>query len=944
MAETGDDVTIKFGANIDELKERIGLLSSFIQGFAQGMAAELRAAGSPLSELGQRFKDLGDEFADAGKKALGSFGPVVEATFAVFGKSATIWGLGLAAAGAATVKAANANAEMVESTRDLARALGITTNEASVMRAVFDDLGASQGEYEGAAKGLARQLRTNEDAMNRVGLVTRDASGNLRPLNELTLDAIKVLGEYKEGTDRNLVSRELFGRGIAASSRLMLINSEVIETNRAAVEELGLTVGDSAVKAWADYDAASDRASLTMHAFGKAIQESVIPVATELTEWFNSLAPAAIDVLRGAIGGLATAFLGLTNGVRVVFETINAMVITVAEPIRALSVAMGKALTGDFAGAAEEIKGIGSTIGGAWDNALQKIEASSEKTRERIGSIWAWTGGQEKGDSGSPQGDKNAPDIAAEKEAEKARLKAEEEAKRAAERAAKEAARAAKEAAIEQGKMATAKLGLAKAEHEAELAVQLEYLKQDQADLEDAYKNNLLTTREYYDQKLAIETKGIDLSIEEKRREQEAVQKQAQTPGIKESQKIQFAAEEAKILGQINLLETKRGGMVAANAAAYAAAEQQRVDALKNIEIGMTKGAGEADVAKEGQAIAQRRALMQASADEEIAAQAQLEARKYDIEKAALMSRMELARGNTQQQMEIAAQMEALEQQHQQRMTTISNEAERERMKYILQANTDIKGNFTTFLNDLMSGTKKISTAFHDFAVGVAQSIQRLVAQKLSDKIFDSLGGNKVVQMLVKPFDMAIDWIIGLFAQKEAMQTAATAAGTAERTAIEGAAEEESLLMMAAGAVKRIAMAAWEAAASVYASIAAIPYVGPFLAPAMAIAAGAVVLGFAKNVASAEGGWWQIPGDQIAQVHANEMVLPAQEAQGIRDVVNNANSSGRHMSPGKGGGGDTFVIHAADAKSFKRLLMDNAPAVGEAVRQHARNGGIGPKA
>jgi hypothetical protein len=172
--------------------------------------------------------------------------------------------------------------------------------------------------------------------------------------------------------------------------------------------------------------------------------------------------------------------------------------------------------------------------------------------------------------------------------------------------------------------------------------------------------------------------------------------------------------------------------------------------------------------------------------------------------------------------------------------------------------------------------------------------------------------------------------------------TAASLIGTAERQAAEEGAQEEGLLMMAANAVKRIAIAAWEAAASVYASIAAIPYVGPFLAPAMALAAGALVLGFAKNIASAEGGWWQVPGNQMTQLHNNEMVLPATEAQGVRDLIANAQ---RGVKPAMaGGGGDTFVIHAVDARSFKSLLMDNAPAVAGAVRSHARNGGINSRA
>ena len=109
---------------------------------------------------------------------------------------------------------------------------------------------------------------------------------------------------------------------------------------------------------------------------------------------------------------------------------------TFSEPIRALAVSIGKAMTGDFAGAAAEIKGIGSTIAGAWDTAFNKISESSQKTSDRIGRVWAWTKGPDaaKGDSGAATGDKTAPDLKAEDEAAR---KAEQERKKREREAAK---------------------------------------------------------------------------------------------------------------------------------------------------------------------------------------------------------------------------------------------------------------------------------------------------------------------------------------------------------------------------------------------------------------------------------------------------------------------------------------------------------------------------
>lgn len=285
-------------------------------------------------------------------------------------------------------KSVNEAAQMTESAMDLSRALGITTNEASVLQAALDDVGASPAEFEAAAKGLSRQLRSNEDDMRALGLATRDANGNLRPMSDLMLDGIQILGQYREGADRAIAAQTLFGRGVDTSSKLLLLNRDALDENRAAVEELGLMVGENAVEAWKDYDAATDRAGLSVKGMVKAVGQSLMPVLTDLIKLFNAVMPAAIVVVKGALSGLTAAFLAVKNGVVVLWETINALVVTVAEPIRALAEAIWRAANGDFKGAGEAIKGIGGNVAGAWERAMQRIADSSAKTSSQIKGLF----------------------------------------------------------------------------------------------------------------------------------------------------------------------------------------------------------------------------------------------------------------------------------------------------------------------------------------------------------------------------------------------------------------------------------------------------------------------------------------------------------------------------------------------------------------------------
>ena len=272
---------------------------------------------------------------------------------------------------------------------DLGRVLGTSTNEAQRWRIALQDVGAQQSDLEGAAKGMARQLKENEAELNAMGLVTRDAAGNLRPMNELLVEGLDILNQHKQGADRALASQQLFGRGVDASSKLLLINKDTIEDATKTMEDLGLEVGANAVAAWKEYDAATDRAGFSMRGLGNTVGRILMPIITDLVNAFNAAMPAAITVAKGALGGLATAFHALKNGVIVVWEVINAFVITVAEPIRALAEAIARAVTGDFKGAAAAVDGVGSTIVRAWGNAMDRIAESSQRTRDRIAAIWS---------------------------------------------------------------------------------------------------------------------------------------------------------------------------------------------------------------------------------------------------------------------------------------------------------------------------------------------------------------------------------------------------------------------------------------------------------------------------------------------------------------------------------------------------------------------------
>lgn len=156
-----------------------------------------------------------------------------------------------------------------------------------------------------------------------------------------------------------------------------------------------------------------------------------------------------------------------------------------------------------------------------------------------------------------------------------------------------------------------------------------------------------------------------------------------------------------------------------------------------------------------------------------------------------------------------------------------------------------------------------------------------------------------------------------LWGSSEAAKTGATVAGVAARTGAEEAGALASLATLFVTIGKSIAAAV----SAVFAGVTA--FFAPTLGPA-APAAGAVVAGAVAAAAvlpSFAVGAWNVPQDMQANLHRNEMVVPATFAEGIRS---NGSISGA--------GGDTHIhLHVIDAASSMRWVKQNARALASAV-------------
>jgi len=114
---------------------------------------------------------------------------------------------------------------------------------------------------------------------------------------------------------------------------------------------------------------------------------------------------------------------------------------------------------------------------------------------------------------------------------------------------------------------------------------------------------------------------------------------------------------------------------------------------------------------------------------------------------------------------------------------------------------------------------------------------------------------------------------------------------------------------------------------------------GP-LAIGPAAAAQATVAGMAGAVASADIGMWQVPRDQLALIHQNELIMPAGPAGALREMLINTSNGGGARGDGSVAIHPTthFHVNALDSASVASWMRQNGPGMAKALDQAVRHG------
>lgn len=745
--------------------------------------------------------------------------------------------------------------EMADAADQLARKLGITTSEAGALRGAMGDLHVPTADFDGAIMGLNMNLRMNRERVEQMGVATRDAGGKTRNTLDIFFDGLKVLEQYREGTDRNLAAQQLFGRGARDVAVLMRLNRDVVRETYASHAEFGQLVGDENVEAMKAYRSAMNGVGDTMQGLRKVTGDALMPILTDLANWFTSKAPEAIQYVKTSMMEFVAVVRGVGFVVNAFYELVEGAFSAMVRTVAGFAEVLWKALTGDFSGAVAAAKRAFAEIQVDMKGRMAQMLKESANFSEGMQKAWKQAfekpSGTPKGggDTGGRQFRNPDDDDKATKSQLDAFNKLLEARRNTWDRLNELDGTMIQFGATQLAAFWKYILDNEKLTADAREAVERKYLDAAQAMRKEDTANAVLDMREQAD------AAGQNLRL-----------------------KQELAQKEVDLLRQKFGEQSREARAAAARLAAiereYAAQRTQLTDMaiqseertrLASIKLAQEQAQGEFDIGR-------------ISKEELLALEAAFEQQRFEIRRQALMQSLELV-DPERDPVEYARRVEQLleiEREYQLRRGELTRRQMTEGMEPIAVANRAFESAWSASLDGLLKRTMTWGDAIRNVFTGtvgaIVMEIGKIPARWLMNLVMD-----KAIKI------------------KEVMNNAAVAASGA------------------------------------YAATAAIPIVGPALAPGAASLAYANVSAMAAGL-SARGGY-DIPAgvNPLVQTHEREMILPADIADPMREMVAGGGSP-------RGRGGDTYHIHAMDSRSFEQFLRRNPTALARAGREAYRDG------
>lgn len=313
------------------------------------------------------------------------------------------------------------------------------------------------------------------------------------------------------------------------------------------------------------------------------------------------------------------------------------------------------------------------------------------------------------------------------------------------------------------------------------------------------------------------------------------------------------------------------------------------------------------------------------------------EERLFQLKSQAIKDQLALDGLREPEKRRLLAELEIMETEHNAKMSQMAVERQNQITRFNNETQRNVRQQWQQALqpigqafNGLMQGMLQGTTSFKQ---GYIQMMDQLVSGFLSRLV-----------------EMGVNWLA-----MELTKTGATQTQEAIRMATTTSAAATSTAAAATAGTTQVATNAAVGASGAFASVAQIPVIGPFIAPAIAAGAMAAIMGFGRLISARGGADIGSGVNPLAQLHEEEMVLPAHIANPLRSMLAGPRTSNLAANAGNAGaqmreamvssrGGDSNFYYQpnnnlSDAK-FEEMLRRDGRQMRKWLKNEMRNGNL----
>lgn len=347
-----------------EVREQMQRLERQIADDEQALESLQDESKSFGSVAAQQFKAVGQAVQDAGEKITG------------MGEKLAPVSAAAAAAGGALVKLGYDAVQNADDLNTLSKQTGLTTAEIQKMQYASDLIDVSFEDISGALRKMKGNMDGHADTWEKLGVATKNADGSMRDATDVFYDAVAALSQVENGTERDKLAMELFGKGADSLAGIIDDGGAALKQFGQEAEDAGLILSQDTLDALNETNDTIDKLKAEMGAtlaqIGADIAQILAPalekaaeIVSQVAEALRNLTPEqekTILTILGIVAAVAPVLIIVGNVITMIGTLISSI-----GAIMGVLAPLGAVLTGPIVLAIAAVIAAGILLYKNWD-------------------------------------------------------------------------------------------------------------------------------------------------------------------------------------------------------------------------------------------------------------------------------------------------------------------------------------------------------------------------------------------------------------------------------------------------------------------------------------------------------------------------------------------------------------------------------------------------